>query len=99
MDKIIVTLENNFDFQANTVTENYNAADKSYNLIIIIPLQGDKSLSEIVQNITPENLAAVKVEKNGKQIDVISGYTEIMSVDKNIDLYSQIITVRAVKPK
>jgi len=96
--KITLELADGTEFEVESFSENDNYEVKTDNIFFTIPIK-DKTTGDLVKKITPENMAHISVLADGKGIDIIEGYTKLLSVDKAIDSYRQTITVRAAMPQ
>jgi len=94
----VLKLADNFEFSVDYFNVNYNPADKSKSLTFTKYFK-DIKIREIENNLTPENMAIIKVLKSGSVVYELDGFTEITSMDVNIDKETQVFTVRAVQTK
>ena len=96
--KITIKLADSTEFEVESFNSNENYEVNTDTLFFVIPLK-DQVASELVKKITPESMECISVLADGKTIDIIEGYTKLLSVDKTIDGFRQTITVRAATPK
>jgi len=96
--EITLRLSNDFEFTVDTININYNPVDKTKSLTFIKNFK-DIKIKEIEEQLTPENMQMITVFKNDSKAYELEDYTEITSMDVNIDTYNQVFTVRAVIPK
>jgi len=95
----VLKLANDFEFTVNTLSVNhYYLPDNSRSFVFIKHFE-DTSINEVEEQLTPENMETITVLKNGKTVYELEGYTQLVSVDINIDQHNQIFTVRAGQPK
>jgi len=98
-DKKTITLKlaDGTEFEVESFSESDNYEVDTDTLFFVIQLK-DRTASELVKKITPENMEHISVLADGKTIDIIEGYTKLLSVDKAIDSFRQTVTVRAAIP-
>ena len=96
--EVTLKLADGYEFVVDSVNVNYNPATKAKSVTFIQHF-ADGQVQEIEERLTPENLQHISVFKNGGKIYELEGYTEITSMDVNIDRLNQVFTVRAVSPK
>ena len=94
----VLKLADNFEFSVDYFNVNYNPADKTKSLTFTKYFK-DIKIREVENNLTPENMKTIKVLKSGSVVYELDGYTEITSMDVNIDKETQVFTVRAVQAK
>lgn len=93
-----VKLANNFEFPVESVQETYYEDSKQWTLNIRAPLTSDVDIGVLQKSITQQNIEKISVlDKDGREIDDISGYNRIISIDKFITNMSSTITVTARK--
>ena len=95
--KITLELADGTAFEVETFNGSDNYEVNTDNIFFVIPIK-DKTASDLIKKITPENMEHISVLADGKTIDEIEGYTKLLSVDKAIDCFRQTITVRAAMP-
>jgi len=96
--KITLELADGTEFEVESFIGSDNYENNIDNIFFVIPIK-DKTTIDLVKKITPENMEHISVLADGKTIDIIEGYTKLLSIDKNIDAYRQNIIVRAGIPQ
>ena len=106
MIKRTIRLVDGTEFKVTNVMENYN---KQFRNIDNIPTEvgvwqmtftapfENNGAETITDALTPDNMATIKVTNDGAVADTMTGYVNIVAIDKNLDEMSQAIMVRATK--
>ena len=98
-DKKTITLKlaNGTEFEMESFSETANYEFDTYTLFFTIPIK-DKTASELAKKITPESMEYISILADGKSIDIIENSAKLLSVEKVIDGFRQVINVRAAMP-
>jgi len=100
MEILKVKLNNNYEFEADSVSETHNISGNIKSININVMFKGDEyidKLPEITENITIGNMSSFTVSIDGKEFYEYTGYTDNLMINININKQGQSLYIIANK--